>query len=294
MTSSARPPTAHQSRRASSSSLSDWESQSARLRPRSHWSRTMAATCLPLPQPVPSPSIQPRRKRTGSDSGSSASTNWLPSSEAGASSSPSASTRRTVSQPAPMRYSAARWLLMRLAGQDHALELGIGQQPLGQHLLRQHRAVGRHGVRHRRHGPRLHQRRRVLDRPRHVDARCPPPCVGTGGLRDSGRTDAGRHRLVGELRDRDPSRGGFGSGRCGAGLGAPSPARGPGRRGPGRRDRRPARARWGCRSGTVPMIACSRMAGVAHGVAGIDPGGLLPAPVEDREGGVSKVVPRLA
>ena len=47
-TSASRPPTAHQSRRASSSSLSDCESQSARLRPRSHWSRTMAATCLPF------------------------------------------------------------------------------------------------------------------------------------------------------------------------------------------------------------------------------------------------------
>jgi len=31
--------------------------------------------------------------------------------------------------------------LMGLAGEDHALELGVGQQPLGHHLLRQHRPV---------------------------------------------------------------------------------------------------------------------------------------------------------
>ena len=84
--------------------------QSARFRPRSSWSRTMAATCLPLPQPVPSPSIQPRRKRTGADSGSlspalsssSSGRAWTarPSSSA---SSLSRSTRWTVSHPAPMR-----------------------------------------------------------------------------------------------------------------------------------------------------------------------------------------------
>ena len=42
--------------------------------------------------------------------------------------------------------------LVRLAGEDHALELGVGQQSFGHHLLRQHRTVGRHGMRHRRHG----------------------------------------------------------------------------------------------------------------------------------------------
>ena len=61
------PPIAAQSRRASSSSLSEADSHSARRRPRSQWSRMMAATWRPLPQPVPSPSIQPRRKRTGAD-----------------------------------------------------------------------------------------------------------------------------------------------------------------------------------------------------------------------------------
>ena len=85
-----------------------WSAQRARL-------LEPTVTCRPLPQPVPSPSIQPRRKRTGPDSGSSASTVSLSISEAGTSpsssfsSSPWASTRRTVSQPAPMRYSAARW-----------------------------------------------------------------------------------------------------------------------------------------------------------------------------------------
>ena len=98
----------------------------------------------------------------------------LSSSEAGAASSLlsslSASTRFTVSQPAPMRYFGGEMTLVRLAGEDHALELGVGQQPLGHHALGQQWVVGRHGVRHRSHGARLHQRRRVLDRPRHVDA----------------------------------------------------------------------------------------------------------------------------
>ena len=81
ITSSSRPPTAVQSRRVSSSSLSDWLSQSARLRPRSHWSRMMAATSRPLPTPVPSPSIQPRRKRTGADSVSPSTVMSSPSSD---------------------------------------------------------------------------------------------------------------------------------------------------------------------------------------------------------------------
>ena len=68
MMSASLPPIAAQSRRASSSSLSEADSHSARWRPRSQWSRMMRATWRPLPQPVPSPSIQPRRKRTGADS----------------------------------------------------------------------------------------------------------------------------------------------------------------------------------------------------------------------------------
>jgi hypothetical protein len=66
------PPTAIQSRRASSISLSDLEIQTARRRPRSQWSRRIAATCRPLPAPVPSPRNQPRRNRTASASASSA------------------------------------------------------------------------------------------------------------------------------------------------------------------------------------------------------------------------------
>ena len=121
--------------------------------------------------------------------------------------------------------------LVRLAGEDHALELGVGQQTLGHNLLRQHRTVGRHGVRHRRHGARLHQRRRVLDRARHVDVRRPPSCVGSGGLRGPGGTGAGWHRLVRELGDRAPvvwrrlrpMRGGAGApGARGPGRGRPA------------------------------------------------------------------------
>ena len=173
--------------------------------------------------------------------------------------------------------------LVRLAGEDHALELGVGEQSPGQHLLRQHRAVGRHGVRHRRHGPRLHQRRRVLDRPRHVDARCPPPCVGAGGLGALGGTGAGRHRLVGKLGDRTPVVG-LRLRPMRGGLGALRP-RGPGRRGLAEE----IGARHGLDGAPVRHGADDRLqqvAGVAHGVAGIDPGGLLPAPVEDREAGV--------
>ena len=107
MTSLSSPPSAVQSRRASSSSLSDCESQSAFFRPRSRLSRMIAATCRPLPQPVPSPSIQPRRKRTGSDRVSpSAVTKDVSISSP---SSPSSLQRWTVSHWEPMRYSAARW-----------------------------------------------------------------------------------------------------------------------------------------------------------------------------------------
>ena len=175
--------------------------------------------------------------------------------------------------------------LVRLAGKDHALELGVGQQPLGHHLLRQHWTVRRHGVGHRRHGARLHQRRRVLDRAGHVDARCPPPRVGAGGLGALGGTAAGRHRLVGELGDRAPV---VWFRRMRGGPGTPGP-RGPG---PSRRCRRLAeqvRAGHGLdgtprRHGAGERL--KKVAGVAHRVAGIDARRLLASPVEDGEAGV--------
>ncbi len=172
---------------------------------------------------------------------------------------------------------------VRLAGEDHALELRVGELSPGHHVLGQHRAVGRHGVRHRRHGARLHQRRRVLDRSRDVDAGCLPSCVGSGGLRGPGGTGAGRHRPVRELRDRAPVVGL----RLRPMRGGPGALR-PGGPGCGRLAEQ-VRARHGLdgaprRHGAGDRL--QQMAGVAHGMAGIDPGRLFPAPVEDGQAGV--------
>ena len=280
-------------RRASSRSLSDCDSQSARFRPRSHWSRTTAATCRPLPQPVPSPSIQPRRKRTGSDSGSSASTVLPSCSEAGADFIVVAiavgvdalhGLRHECLPAGADAVLGGEVFLVRLAGEDDALELGVGQLSLGHDALGQDRAVGRHGVRHRRHGAGLHQRRRVLDRPRHVDARCPPSRVGVRRVAQPRRN----RRRPAPPRRRAPRRGpsraqpggvsfravrvrlirvGRGAGAC------------PNRSAPGT-------GSMGRRAGTVPVTACKRWPGVAHRMAGIDPCGLVFTPVEHGEAGV--------
>ena len=246
------------------SSLSDCESQRG---------------ALPAPQPLveddggdlpfpcrsrlPSPSIQPRRKRTGPDSGSSASTVSPLSPEAGASSSPSASTRCTVcgtsvSQPAPMRYSAARWRSCAWPARTTLSSWGVGQQPLGHYALRQQRAVGRHGVRHRRHGAGLHQRGRMLDRPPAHGGWMPaivrrgpggfgrhPPAPAPGGTASyassaTGPQSWGRTCCVCVAVFARFA-------RAGRGVGAPD-----------RRGRRPARARWDAAPGTVPVTACSK------------------------------------
>ena len=106
----------------------------------------MAATCLPLPQPVPSPSIQPRRKRdgigqrlVGVDGLAAILRSWNAVIAVGV----------DALHRLPARADAVlggELALVRLAGEDDALELGVGQQPLGHHALGQHRAVGRHGV----------------------------------------------------------------------------------------------------------------------------------------------------
>ena len=65
-------PSADQSRWASSISLSDFDTQTARRRPFSQLSSRMPATWRPLPAPVPSPRNQPRRKRTAFSASSGA------------------------------------------------------------------------------------------------------------------------------------------------------------------------------------------------------------------------------
>ena len=67
-----------------------------------------------------------------------------------------------------------------LTGEDDAFELGVGQQFVRHDTHGQHRAVGRHGMGHRRHGGGLHQRRRMFAGA--GNARGP----GTPGLVDAG------------------------------------------------------------------------------------------------------------
>ena len=283
MTSSSRPPMAHQSRRASSSSLSDCESQSARFR-------------------TPQPPVE----NDGGD---------LPAlAAAGAvAQHPAAPEADRLGQHfvlgggivavfvvALAVYALHRLpagadaveggevALVRLAGEDDALELGVGEPALGNHALGQHGPVGRHGVRHRRHGARLHQRRRVGDGTRNMDGARPPGLVGAGGLR--GRLAAVlagvgccRHGLAGELGDGPPivrrrlrlRRGGAGTpGRCGPGRGRMAEQIGA-RHGLDREARR-----HGGGDGL------EQVGGVAHAGAGIDLALLLAAAVEHGEAGV--------
>ena len=208
ITSSSRPPMAVQSRRVSSSSLSDWLSQSARSRPRSSWSRTMAATCLPLPQPVPSPSIQPRRKRTGVRQ-------RLIVARAIVAAVRMCMTSVTIViaviaavalavdavdglPSGPDAVERGEMALVGLAGEDDALKLGIGQEPLGHDPGGQHRTVRGRRVRHRRHGAGLHQRRGMLDRAGETDGARPPGFVRAGGVRVIG----GFSQRPGQLRIR--------------------------------------------------------------------------------------------
>ena len=93
---------------------------------------------------------------------------------------------------------------MGLGRQDDALKLGVGQQALGDHALRQHRPICRHGMRHGRHGGGLDQRRRMRDRARHPDGARPPRRVGAGVVgRGIGR-GIDRAALDGELGYRPP------------------------------------------------------------------------------------------
>ena len=178
--------------------------------------------------------------------------------------------------------------LVGLAGEDDALELGVGEPALGNHALGQHGPVGRHGVRHRRHGARLHQRRRVGDGTRNMDGARPPGLVGAGGLR--GRLAAVlagvgccRHGLAGELGDGPPivrrrlrlRRGGAGTpGRCGPGRGRMAEQI-------GARQGLDGQAGWHGGGDHLKQVG-----GVAHAGACVDLALLLAAAVEHGEAGV--------
>ena len=72
-----------------------------------------------------------------------------------------------------------------LTGEDDAFELGVGQQFVRHDTHRQHRAVGRHGMGHRRHGGGLHQRCWMFAGAGNARGPGPPGLVdpGMGGLR---------------------------------------------------------------------------------------------------------------
>ena len=86
---------------------------------------------------------------------------------------------RRFAQPPPARQQPR----LRLAGVDHGLDLGVGQQPLLHDVGRQERAIGRGRRRHRRHGAGFHQRGGVWTAPRHGQAADP---VGPGRGRRRG------------------------------------------------------------------------------------------------------------
>ncbi len=100
---------------------------------------------------------------------------------------------------------------MGLAGQHHALELGVGQQRVGHDALGANGAVSRHGMGHGGHRAGLHERGRMGDGARHPhDARAPRlPGAGGGGGGGCARAGLRRRRLDGELDDRTPVMGGL-------------------------------------------------------------------------------------
>ena len=134
-------PRAFQSRCASSSSLSDLEIQTARLRPLSQLSSTIPATCRPLPAPVPSPRNQPLRNRTAVVAVIERGFDLVPG---------------RIDGPA-----AGEVVGMGFARIDHRFQLGVGQQPLCDEASGQMWAVARLGRRDRGHRRGLHQSRRM-------------------------------------------------------------------------------------------------------------------------------------
>ena len=157
---------------------------------------------------------------------------------------------------------------MGLAREHDAFELGVGQEPVGNHAFGQHRPVGRHGMRHRGHGGGLHQRRGMGDRARHPRDYWRPGSVGAGiGLRGRYvRSGVGGAGLDDELGDRSPFVGGR---RRGSGIGAGAALRG--RRPDRLAEQVPCRAGRdgpsglrviGSRGGTRAMIGVEQFGGV--------------------------------
>ena len=184
---------------------------------RATWSRIYGGDLAALAgnPPEPSPSIQPRPDgRTGADSDG---LDTSPVTESESTASPIACPTATGSgvmskqrwNGLPARADAVvggEVARMGLAREHHALELGVGQQPVGNHALGQQRAVGRRGVRHCGHGAGLHERGGMLDGVRNPHHARPPWLVGPGGR--SGCCcilgGGGRSGLDGELDDRTP------------------------------------------------------------------------------------------
>ena len=95
---------------------------------------------------------------------------------------------------------------MGLAGQHDALQLGVGQQAVGDHAFWQQGPIRRLGMRHGGHCGGLDQRRRVLDRARYPHDARPPRGIGAGvvgrGTGIGGGFDGGG--LDSQLGDRPP------------------------------------------------------------------------------------------
>ena len=95
---------------------------------------------------------------------------------------------------------------MGLPRQNDTLYLGVGQQAVRNHAIRQQGPVYRHGMRHGSHGGGLDQRRRMLDRAGHPHDARPPWGVGTGvgGGAGAGIGGLDRPGLHGQFRNPPP------------------------------------------------------------------------------------------
>ena len=176
--------------------------------------------------------------------------------------------------------------LVGLAGEDDALELGIGQEPLGHDPRGQHGTVRGRRVRHGCHGAGLHQRGGMLDRTGETDGARPPGLVRTGGVRVIGGFPNGPAGFVFKLGDGTPvMRLRRGRGRPGTLGGCPAGRRrmseqigGTNRNGLHRLD--------GQTGGHCGRDGLEQLGGVRDAGARIDRAPFVPAPVEHGESGV--------
>ena len=225
--------------------------------------------------------------------------------------------RVPVADPAPNGLPARADAVVRgevarvgLAREHHALELGVGQKPVRDDSLGEHRAVRRRRVRHRGHGGGLHERRGMGERARHAHRARAPRRVGAGGGVGAGRLGAGLGRggLHGELGDLAPVAGGLGRGLPGRLPGGPRRGtrrrrgaeevrRGRGLDGQARRHRCDdgieELGRVGGAGAAVDVWA-ALAAAVQHGEAGVEAGAApgVGAPVDGRREDDARVVER--